>query len=79
MALPSGVLAPPNRAAGMGIFYTVYYVAMGILPSVAGVLHDTLGPRAPLTFAAFLMLISLVAQGGLTLLDRSRLRAAVVV
>jgi predicted MFS family arabinose efflux permease len=79
MALPSGVLAPANRAAGMGIFYTVYYVAMGILPGVAGALHDALGPRAPLIFAAVLMLISLVAQGGLTLLDRRRFQPAIVV
>jgi len=78
MALPSGVLTPPNRAAGMGVFYTVYYLAMGILPGVAGMLHDALGPRAPLIFAAVLMLISVVAQGGVAVLDRSRLRVALV-
>ena len=62
MAQPTAVLQPANRAAGMGVFYTVYYVMMTALPAVAGWLRDMVGPRAPLIFAAGLMLASLGAQ-----------------
>ena len=67
MAQPAKSLRNANRAAGMGIFYTIYYLCMGLLPSVAGGLHDIHGPHAPISFAAMLMVLSLVAQGFLKL------------
>ncbi|NNK79553.1 MAG: MFS transporter [Litoreibacter sp.] len=36
MTLPSEVLAPEDRAFGMGIFYSIYYGAMMAAPSFAG-------------------------------------------
>lgn len=40
MALPAQVLRKENRAIGMGIFYTIYYVGMGIFPVIAGYARD---------------------------------------
>ena len=71
MAQPQEILRAPNRASGMGIFYTVYYVAMSALPALGGWLRDAGGPRAPLVFAAVLMLASLAAQGALWMRARS--------
>ena len=77
MAQPATILREPNRAAGMGVFYTIYYLSMGLLPTAAGLLHDVYGPRAPLAFAAALMVLSLLAQAALTLRrNRDRLLAA---
>jgi predicted MFS family arabinose efflux permease len=76
MAQPSVLLTEENRAAGMGIFYTVYYVSMGLMPIVAGVLHDTNGPEAPLMFASVLMLISVICQIGLIRLPSIRLQSS---
>ena len=36
MSLPARILQPPTRAIGMGIFYTVYYIAMMLGPVVGG-------------------------------------------
>jgi predicted MFS family arabinose efflux permease len=46
MSLPAGVLKPENRAVGMGLFYTVTYAGMAILPAVAGWLLDITGKAA---------------------------------
>jgi predicted MFS family arabinose efflux permease len=65
MALPSEILRPRNRAVGMGIFYTVYYVGMGICPAIAGLLRDWTGdPAAPLFFAAVTILLALAGLVG---------------
>ena len=62
MSQPSGLLAETNRAAGMGVFYTVYYLAMGLLPALAGLIQSHYGPRAPLVLAAGLMILSMGCQ-----------------
>jgi predicted MFS family arabinose efflux permease len=36
LSLPAQVLAPANRAIGMGIFYTLYYVTMMLGPIIGG-------------------------------------------
>jgi hypothetical protein len=36
LSLPAQVLAPANRAIGMGIFYTLYYATMMLGPIVGG-------------------------------------------
>jgi predicted MFS family arabinose efflux permease len=55
MVLPSEVLRPQNRAAGMGVFYTWYYAGMALLTPAAGILRDASGaPGAPLLFAGAL-------------------------
>jgi len=65
MALPSRILQPHNRSVGMGIFYTVYYVGMGICPAIAGFLRDVTGdPVAPFFFAGVNILFALAALAG---------------
>lgn len=59
VALPAGVLAAHERSVGMGLFFSYYYLGMGIFPPIAGWLRDVTGaPAAPLWFAALLMLSS---------------------
>ena len=58
-AAPTAVLRPESRGAGMGLFYTAYYVGMTLLPPVAGWLQDVLGRSAALYFAAAAVLAAL--------------------
>jgi MFS family permease len=52
-ALPSEVVGPRHRSTGFGIYFTVYYLGMALLPPVAGWLQDRAGtPVAPVLFAA---------------------------
>lgn len=52
MAMPGEVLAPHQRAAGMGVFFTCYYLGMTTLIPLAGALRDiTHDPATPLWFA----------------------------
>jgi MFS family permease len=56
--LPAEFLRPQSRSAGMGVFYTVFYLGCAILPAAAGRLADVVGSaRATLWFAAALALI----------------------
>jgi predicted MFS family arabinose efflux permease len=66
MAMPGRVLRPENRASGLGLFLTVYFVVMALGPAVAGILRDDLGPSAPILFGAgmFLAIAPLVAIFG---------------
>jgi len=60
-ALPVQVLNKANRAIGMGIFLSYYYLGIGVFPSVAGYLRDQSGdPAAPIIFAAWLLVGALV-------------------
>ena len=60
MVLPSEVLRPQNRAAGMGVFLTWYYAGMALLTPAAGILRDVSGAAgAPLFFAGALELAAL--------------------
>jgi predicted MFS family arabinose efflux permease len=60
MVLPSEVLRPQNRAAGMGVFLTWYYAGMALLTPAAGILRDASGAAgAPLFFAGALELAAL--------------------
>jgi len=58
-AAPTAVLRPESRAAGMGLFYTWYYVGMALLAPVAGWLQDVVGRSAALYFAAAAVLAAL--------------------
>jgi MFS family permease len=65
MALPSQVLKPENRAIGMGIFFTIYYLGMGVFPPIAGLLRDFTGnPSAPLALAGITICLALLALMG---------------
>lgn len=60
MALPAEILHADNRGPGMGVFFSWYYVGMGVLPALAGYTYDISGePAAPLYFAAASMVICL--------------------
>jgi cyanate permease len=61
MALPAEALRPETRAAGMGVFYTLYYGLMAVLPGIAGIVRDrTASAGAPLLFVAAMLLAALV-------------------
>ena len=62
MAQLSVLVSEANRAAGMGVFYTIYYLSMGLMPALAGAFFETYGPSSPLFFASALMALSLIAQ-----------------
>lgn len=71
MALPSKVLRSGNRALGMGIFYTVYYVGMGIFPAIAGYLRDVTGdPAVTFWFSGAMILVAMLALIGFSRLVR---------
>jgi predicted MFS family arabinose efflux permease len=60
MALPPQVLRPESRAAGLGVYFTWYYVGMALLPGLAGMSRDVTGsPAAPILFASATMLAAL--------------------
>lgn len=52
VSLPAEFLRPQSRGAGMGVFYTLYYLGCALLPSLAGALYDRHGGRAALWMAA---------------------------
>jgi MFS family permease len=50
--LPNEVLRPESRNAGFGVYFTVYYGGIALVPLVAGSLQDLAGtPAAPVLFA----------------------------
>ena len=46
MSLPARVLAPATRAIGMGIFFTIYYIAMMLGPVIGGACAKWTGSAA---------------------------------
>lgn len=57
VALPPEVLRPSARGAGLGLFFTLFYASMAVLPGVAGWTRDMSGdPAAPFYFGALMML-----------------------
>ena len=75
VALPARVLRPEQRAVGMGIFYSIFYAGLGLLPPFAGWVRDVTGaPHAPFTVAAAVNVSTLVAIGAFLLLARRVVR-----
>lgn len=71
VALPAQVLAPSQRAVGMGLFYSVFYGGVAVFSPFAGWLRDLSGvPTAPLVTAAVLNLLALPAIAGFVPLAR---------
>lgn len=65
VALPSLVLRPEVRAFAMGVYFTIYYLGMMVIPVLAGALAEATGTVAPvfylgagLSFAALVALIA---------------------
>ena len=64
VALPVAHLKPENRGIGMGVFFSYYYVGIGLFPALAGWIRDITGsPGAPITFAGTLFIVALVFLG----------------
>ncbi len=61
VAMPSLVLSAETRALGMGVFFAIYYVAMMIVPTIAGWLSERAGDAA-VTFqiGAAILVVSIV-------------------
>lgn len=56
MALSAQAVSRENRGAGLGIFYTWYYVGMTLMPIFAGWLRDWTGSaKAPVLFSSILV------------------------
>ena len=69
MALTGAAMAPQNRAFGMGIFLSVFFLVTGPAPAVAGWLFDrTADPFAPILLA--------IAMFGLTIVTYAAFRIA---
>ena len=76
VALPAEILAPKNRAPGLGLFSTWYYVAMAVLLPAAGWFQDITGDAgAPLYFGGLVVLASLPFLALLRALQRRTLVA----
>ena len=76
MALPSQVLRKENRAIGMGIFFTIYYVGMGVFPAIAGYARDVTGnPAAPLVLAGIAILFAVLALAGFRLIQTGQVKS----
>ena len=72
MSLPVSVLSPNARAAGMGLYYTFFYLMVVAAPIIAGRLAMTLGtPAATFDMGAFMLLDCI---GLLWLFERLRAR-----
>jgi cyanate permease len=71
MALSSEALRPENRATGMGVFYTWHYIAMTLLPALAGAAREIAAtPAAPSVFASLLMVLAAAAVIGFRVAQR---------
>lgn len=57
MTLPSDILQPQSRATGMGLFYTVFYLGMGVIPAVGGWALDTTGSLTAVIWLSALCLL----------------------
>ena len=58
-SLPARVLAPAQRATGLGIFYTCHFLLQASGPAVAGWIHDAAGGSAAVLFGAAMFLVPL--------------------
>ena len=62
MALPAEAVRAECRALATGVYFTCYYVGMGVLPAFAGYARDLTGnPAAPLWFAGAMLIVASVA------------------
>jgi MFS family permease len=72
MALTGEAMAPQRRAFGMGVFFTVYFIAVSVAPAVAGWLFDrTANPQEPIVFAACLFAATAVLNATFRMAKRS--------
>jgi 5-methylthioadenosine/S-adenosylhomocysteine deaminase len=78
MTLLPRVLEPERLAGGFGVYYTITFLGMAAAQPAAGWLLDLTGsPTVPIYFAGLLLAGSAVFLGGVRLLVRRRVGAAV--
>jgi predicted membrane protein len=71
MKLPTEVLKPENRAAGIGVYFSCYFIAMaGLVPLAGLLLETTQSPSAPLMFAAATLLGATVSLAAFRAVQR---------
>jgi predicted MFS family arabinose efflux permease len=71
MALPGQAAAAERRAVAMGVYFTCYYVGMGVIPAAAGFARDVSGSAAaPLYVAAATLLLAGLALVGFRMIRR---------
>lgn len=70
LSLPGEVLRPESRGAGMSIFFTVHYIALAVLPPVAGWLRDASSTGWAVVFAGALWLSILASLAAFRLIQR---------
>lgn len=64
MSLPAEVLRPDNRAYGMGLFFTLYYLAIFVAPVIAGNLSEAAGAAdVAFTFGGGALIASFLLLG----------------
>jgi len=56
LAMPGRVLKPENRAVGLGLFMTAFYVLTAVGPALAGFIGDRMGASAPVLFGTLLFI-----------------------
>lgn len=62
MALPGQAAPPERRALALGVYFTVYYIGMGVVPGIAGFARDmTRSAAAPLWLAVAMMALAALA------------------
>ena len=72
-ALPAQILAPENRATGMGIYYIWYFAGSALLPAAAGYLHEATGTaEGPVLFAVTMMVLTLMLAYTVYFAQRAR-------
>ena len=80
MTLPAEALRPENRAFGMGVFFSLYFVITAPTPMIAGWLFDMTGNASwPLYFAALLFVATAIANVTFRLLQSSKKPVKLVV
>ncbi len=73
VSLPAEVLEPSHRAAGMGLFYSWFYLGVTLAPILAGVSIERTGnAAAPITLAVIIVLLALCCFVSFRLLRRGQ-------
>ena len=71
MALLPKALAPGALTTGLGVYYTVFYLAMTVAPGLAGMLRDhTQDAAAPIVFAGGLIAVPILALAAFRRVER---------
>jgi predicted MFS family arabinose efflux permease len=71
MTLLPKALPPAGLASGLGIYYSVFYLAMTVAPGMAGMLRDQTGSAAtPIVFAGALIAVPILALAAFRRVER---------